>query len=314
MKLHRRFNRCADFDHGCAVTIGNYDGVHRGHCELIRQVRLESEKRSIPTVVMSFDPSPQEFFQAQSAPARLTTWRERYNLLKQQGVDHLFLVPFDGSIAKLSPDAFTNIFLQDKINARLVYVGDDFRYGHKRAGDVHSLQEFGGQAGFEVHQLSSVTANGQRISSSMVRASLHAGEFTAASAALGRPYTMSGRVVRGQQLGRTLGFPTANIRPGRLKLPLEGVFAVRVAGVAKARSTALDGIASLGFRPTVGGTEALLEVHLFDFAGDLYGQRLAVEFVAKIRDEERFESLDLMVARMHHDVTLAQRALNGYRR
>lgn len=308
MELIRRFDTCAMLEHGSVVTIGNYDGVHLGHSALLKQVKAQSRKLDLPACVMSFEPMPREFFGATDSPGRLCTWRERYLLLKAAGLDVLYLTPFSKAIASLTPEQFVHDVLVNKLHVKLLYVGDDFRFGKGRAGGLDELRAMGAVGGYEVAQLPSECVDGERVSSSLIREALLAGNLDKAATLLGRPYSMNGRVIRGQELGRTLGYPTANIHPRRNSLPMSGIFAVRASGGSFTK--AMPGVANLGFRPTVGGGEALLEVHVFDFDGDLYGQRLNVDFVAKLRDEEHFTSLAEMVVQMHLDAAQA-RAIVG---
>lgn len=298
MKLIRRFASCEALSQGSVVTIGNYDGVHLGHRALLHNVMARSRELELPSCVMSFEPMPREFFGADNSPGRLSTWRERFELLREAGVDVLYLTPFSHAIAGMSPEHFVEQVLVKKLNVKLLYVGDDFRFGKARAGGVVDLRRMGSQWGFELAQLPSELVDGERVSSSLIRDALINGDLARAKRLLGRPFSMSGRVIKGQQLGRTLGYPTANIHPRRNSLPLSGIFAVRVTGGGLVQAPA---VANLGFRPTVGGGDALLEAHVFDFEGDLYGQHLKVEFVAKIRDEEHFDSLDEMVVQMDDD-------------
>ncbi len=302
--LIRRFSSCTSLERGSVVTIGNYDGVHLGHQALLEKVIEQSRDLNLPACVMSFEPMPREFFGADNSPGRLSTWRERYGLLKDAGVDVLYLTPFSHSIAGLSPEEFVTSVLVEKLHVKLLYVGDDFRFGKGRAGGVDELEQMGRLHGYELAQMPSRCVNDERVSSSLIRDALLSGSLARAAELLGRPYSMSGRVIRGQQLGRTLGFPTANIHPRRNSLPMSGIFAVRASGGALDGTRA--GVANLGFRPTVGGGEALLEVHLFDYSGDLYGQWLNVDFVEKLRDEEHFSSLDDMVVQMHDDAAKAR--------
>ncbi|NNF17091.1 MAG: bifunctional riboflavin kinase/FAD synthetase [Gammaproteobacteria bacterium] len=308
MRLLRRFDACAQLRAGSVVTIGNYDGVHLGHRALIALVCEESRRLGLPSCVMSFEPMPSEFFgQRGETPGRLSTWRERYEQIKLAGIDVLYLEPFSHSTANMTAEEFIEKVLVAALNVKLLYVGDDFQFGKGRKGDVRMLREAGQKYGFELHEMSSVQVDHQRVSSTAIREHLLAGDLDAAAQMLGRRYAMSGRVVHGQHLGATLGFPTANIRPRRNSLPLTGIFAVRVYGAHPAGP--IDGVANLGYRPTVGGGEALLEAHLLDFHGDLYGRRLNVEFIAKLREEEHFATVELMVSQMHLDEAQARAAL-----
>jgi riboflavin kinase/FMN adenylyltransferase len=257
--------------------------------------------------MLSFEPLPREYLQAESPPARVTNLRERCRVLETCGLDALILLRFDDRLRSMTGRQFLNLLITD-LAVRSVIVGHDFRFG--RGGEAHAefLQEAGREQGFGVEVIGPIAVNGHRVSSSAVRAALAAGEFADAARMLGRPYSMRGRVVAGQQLGRQLGFPTANLRLRRRQSPLTGIFAVWVHGVADHPWPA---VASLGTRPTVGGVEPLLEVFLLDFAADLYGRELEVEFVARLREEQRFDSLELMVAQMHRDVAAARERLNG---
>lgn len=309
MILHRRFDNCPELAAGSVVTIGNYDGVHRGHQALLQLVCKEATRRNLASCVMTFDPMPNEFFQPEVGPGRLTTWRERYLAIAREGMDVMYQVPFDRDFANLSVQEFVVDVLLVKLNVKVLYVGDDFRFGRQRAGGVAELREFGQEFNFDVEQMASQRVDQNRISSSAIREALLASKLEHAQTLLGRPYSMSGRVVHGQKLGRTLGFPTANIRPRRNSLPMTGIFAVRARGAAL--EGIVDGVANLGFRPTVGGGDALLEVHLFDYDGDLYGTRLDIDFVEKLREEEHFADLDLMVEQMHRDATNARAILEA---
>ena len=292
---------------GAVVTLGNFDGVHRAHRHMLDTVLRHARAESLCASVVTFEPTPREFFQGDEAPPRLMTLVEKHRALRQLGVDLHVSVRFDQRVADLSPRSFTAALLRDSLRARHVVIGDDFRYGRQRAGDVAALRAFGQEAGFGVTQIDAVTHAGVRVSSTAIRQALRVGDFATAEALLGRAYSMSGRVVHGQKLGRTLGFATANIRPRRRVLPIQGVLAVRVSdGHELCEHPA---VASLGTRPTVNGRGHLLEVHLFDFQGNLYGRRLTVRFVRKLRDEVRFASLDEMTDQMHRDAHDARRAL-----
>ncbi len=308
MKLLRRFSSCENLTGGSVVTIGNYDGVHLGHQALLSQVVDQSRRLSLPSCVMSFEPMPREFFGAADSPGRLSTWRERFQMLRLSGIDVLYLTPFSAAFAALTPAQFVRDVLVQKLHVKLLYVGDDFRFGKRRSGGIDELRQMSDTFGYQLAQLPSECVGGERVSSSLIRDSLLAGNLEKAARLLGRPYSMSGRVIHGQRLGRTLGFPTANIHPRRNSLPMSGIFAVRVSGGDLSNAS---GVANLGFRPTVGGGDALLEVNVFDFSGNLYGERLDVDFVAKLRDEEHFDSLDDMVVQMHVDAAEARAILGA---
>ena len=288
------------------LTVGNYDGVHLGHQQMIGALQRRAAEFDLPGTVLVFEPSSKEFIDPQGAPPRLTRWREKYLALEALGVERLVTLNFDARVRAMSPQAFVDELIVGALGARHVVVGDDFRYGCQAAGTIETLIESGRAAGFTVEQIPPYQIEGIRVSSTIVRERLERGDFAGAARMLGRGYSMRGRVIRGEQLGRTLGFPTANLRLQRRKPPLWGVAAVFAHGIAK---QALPGVASLGTRPTVGGAEPLLEVNLFDFSGDLYGRAIEVEFVAKIRDEAKFESLEAMTAQMKRDAAQARAIL-----
>lgn len=289
-----------------ALAIGNFDGLHRGHQSLLDAVlQFARDGQQVPAL-MCFEPLPAAVLRPEQAPARLMTVRDRLLAYRQAGIERLLMPRFNRAFASLSPEDFVQRWVVDAAHARHVVVGEDFRFGARAAGDVARLRELGLRHGFEVQVMAAVTdAQGERISSTRVRACLAAGALDEAATLLGRAYTISGRVRVGQQLGRTLGYPTVNLRPPDPPA-LQGVFAVRVSGAG------LDGhpaVASLGLRPTVGGDHWLLEVHLFDIDTDLYGAHLSVEFVARLRDEWHFADLDAMVEQMHLDAAQARAIL-----
>ena len=287
------------------VSIGAYDGLHLGHQALIARLLEEARASADPAVLVTFEPLPREFLQPGDPPARLTSFRERWRILEALPLEYLCLLRFDDALRNLSPEEFARV-LAGRLQARAVIVGHDFRFGRSGAATAEVLAEAGRRLGFAVEVVPPVTLAGERISSSGVRAALARGDFAQAAAWLGRPWSMRGRVVGGARLGRTLGFPTANLPLRRRRAPVAGVFAVRVHGAA---AGARAGVASLGTRPTVNGTEALLEAHVFDFDGELYGREIAVEFVAKLREELRFDSLAALTAQMHDDAARARALL-----
>lgn len=291
---------------GAAVTIGGYDGIHIGHQALIARVREAADQLGVPAVVMSFEPLPKEYFSRGAAPARLTRFRERFVVLDDLGVDAFFCPRFDRNLAAIPVQQFIDDLLLGALGVRHLVIGDDFRFGHRAAGGVDDLRRAGAQNGFELEQVGSVFLDEVRVSSTRVREALASGDMDWVRRALNRPYRLTGKVIEGQQLGRTLGYPTANLRLHRRTSPVSGIFAVRVAGIGDGWR---DGVASIGTRPTVDGVGVLLEVHVFDFSGDLYGRRLEVELVEKLRDEERFENLDALVEQMNADAVAARAAL-----
>jgi riboflavin kinase / FMN adenylyltransferase len=305
MQLIRRLDSPPVRD--CVITIGAFDGIHRGHQELIARLLLHAGRLRLPPVLLSFEPLPREFLQAQQPPARLTNLRERWRLLQGRGLERLCLLRFGEPLRSQSATQFMERLQAARV--RVVVVGHDFRFGRGGQGDARWCAEHAAQYGFTLDVVDPVQIDGERASSGGVRMALAAGDFARASRLLGRPYSMRGRVRAGARLGRQLGFPTANLPVRRRRVALEGVFAVRV--FAGAALNGWPGVASLGTRPMVGGGSWLLEVHLFDFAGDLYGQELEVEFVERLRAEQRFESMDAMVQQMKLDAAAARGVLGG---
>jgi riboflavin kinase/FMN adenylyltransferase len=290
-----------------ALTIGNFDGIHLGHQAMLERLAREAQKRALMSCVLTFEPHPREFFSPQAAPTRLASLREKYELLAAHGVERLHVQRFDGPFAALSPEAFVEQVLVARLKARWLLIGEDFRFGARRAGDLALLGNLAGRLGCEVQAMPTVMHAGARVSSSTVRAALAAGNLAAAEELLGRPYSISGRVVHGDKLGQKLGFATANVQMKHNRPPLTGIYAARVHGVGAASRPA---VASLGVRPTVTASgRAVLEVHLFDFSGDLYNEHVRVEFLHKIRDEERYPDLETLKAQIARDCEAAKRFL-----
>jgi riboflavin kinase / FMN adenylyltransferase len=305
---------------GAAITVGSFDGIHLGHGALIASTCGLAKQFGKPAMMLTFEPLPREYLAAnppsdqarpvQHPPARLTDFRERWRVLERSDLHYVCVLRFNEKLRQLSGEQFVAL-LAERFAACAVVVGQDFRFGRGGAGSVALLRAAADAGKFALELVPSVCIDDTRVSSSGVRAALAAGEFAKARDLLGRPYSMHGRVVRGEQLGRRLGYPTANIRMRRRRLPFTGIHAVRVRGVDPQNAhTAYAGVSSLGFRPTVCGTEPLLEAHVFDFEGSLYGRELEVEFVAKIRDEEKFATLDGLVQQMHRDAAEARRLLS----
>jgi len=291
---------------GSVVCVGAFDGVHLGHRALLDRVTARANDQNLAACAISFEPIPREFF-ARGAPVpRLATVREKIERIRDAGSDRLLLLRFNARLAAMEAEDFVRQVLVARCGAREIWTGADFRFGHQRRGDVAMLERLGEQYGFSARVLPDIAVGGERVSSSAIRAHLSAGEFEAAARLLGRPFSIGGHVMRGQQLGRKLGYPTANIRLGRRVSPVGGIFAVRVYGI---ETEAMPGVASLGMRPMINGTEPLLEAHLFDFDGDLYGRRIEVEFVAKLRDEAKFADLDAMVRQIDRDAAQARAML-----
>ncbi|WP_028451254.1 bifunctional riboflavin kinase/FAD synthetase [Chitinilyticum aquatile] len=285
----------------CVLAIGNFDGLHLGHQALLRQLRGEAQSRGLPAAVLTFEPHPRELFAPEQAPARLTSLREKIELLAAAGVDYLVVQRFDRRFAAVEAEAFRDDVLVSHLNARYVLVGDDFRFGRQRRGDISLLQA---SPALAVHGLPEIQHRDERISSTAVRAALAAGELDHAARLLGRPYSISGRVVGGDRIGRELGFPTANIQLKHNRPPLLGIFVVEVHGLGGVR----QGVASLGFRPTIRGGDLLpkLEVHLFDFNEEIYRRHLRVDFLVKLRDEEKYPDLDALKAQIARDCEAAR--------
>lgn len=306
MELVRDLHNISKAARGCVLTVGNYDGVHLGHQRIIDTVKRRASELGFPATVLVFEPSSKEFIDPDGAPPRLTRWREKFVALEALGVDRLVTLRFDECMRVMSPRVFVDQLLVAALGARHVVVGDDFRYGSRALGTIETLRAAGREHGFGVEQVPAFVVDGVRVSSTAVRERLERADYAGAARLLGRRYRMVGRVARGAELGRTLGFPTANLRLMRRKSPLWGVLAVRVHGI---EPVPMKGVASLGTRPTVNGSEPLLEVHVFDFDGDLYGRLIEVEFIAKLREEVKFDSLDLMVAQMKVDAAQARETL-----
>ena len=292
---------------GCAVTIGNFDGVHLGHRATLEQLREQARLIDMPATVLTFEPTPREFLSPARAPARLTRLREKLVLLQRERIGRCVVLRFDSHLQQVRAQQFIERLLVGKLGARRIVVGHDFRFGYRGEADIEVLRAAAPKHGFEVDIVEPLMLDGVRVSSTAVREALAGGDLAGAARLLGRPYSMQGRVVAGERLGHKLGFPTANLRLHRRVAPLGGIFAVRVRGV---ETRPLPGVASLGTRPTVNGTEPLLEAHIFDFAGDLYRRHLEVEFVEKLREERKFASLEAMVVQMHEDARRARQVLS----
>lgn len=313
MQVFRGFHHAA-LAPACALTIGNFDGVHRGHQAMLALLRSEAQHRGLPATVLTFEPHPRDYFAALShkpelAPSRIATLRDKLSELERCGVDQVVILPFDQALASLSPQAFVQQVLVDGLHARYVLVGDDFRFGARRAGDYAMLDAAGEAQGFDVARMLSYEVHGERVSSSVVREALTAGDMARVATLLGRPYTVSGHVVHGAKLGRSLDCRTLNVRFGHDKPATSGIFVVRTHGLA---DQALEGVASLGVRPTVEDAgRVLLEVHCFDWPAALgseggYGKIVRVELLHKLRDEARYDGLDALQAAIHKDIADAK--------
>ena len=303
MELIRSYHNLRPEHRGCVLTIGNFDGVHLGHQAVIAQLVQAAQDTDLPCVLMTFEPQPREFFTPHSAPARLTRFREKLEILKKLSVDRILCLRFDQALANLTADNFIERLLVQHLAVQSIIIGDDFHFGHGGKGNFALLKQAGRQYGFQVSKHDTYFIDGERASSSRIRAALAVGDFATATMLLGRSYCMSGRVVYGDQLGRTIGFPTANIMLGRRCSPLTGAYAVRIHGI---HPQPLPGMANIGIRPTVGGIENRLEVHIFDFKDNIYGHHVKVEFLAKIRPEQRFASIEALKQQLQSDAAMAR--------
>lgn len=311
MRLIRGLHNLRPTDRGCVATIGNFDGVHLGHRAVFQRLQAQGRKLGLPATVITFEPQPMEFFAPESAPARLTRLREKLCAIEDCGIDRVMLLEFGSRLAGMGARDFVQRLLLDGLGVQFLLVGDDFRFGRGREGDYALLHAMGqaGRAdgvGFEVEDLHTITHGAERISSTRVREALGRGDLDYVRHLLGRPYRMQGRVTHGAKRGRTIGFPTANINLHRRFSPVRGVYAVSVCGLGP---TPRPGVANVGTRPTVNGKDYRLEVHLFDFAEDIYGRHLEVEFRLKLRDEQRFESFDALKAQIQLDAQVAREYL-----
>ncbi|MEQ9563663.1 MAG: bifunctional riboflavin kinase/FAD synthetase [Woeseiaceae bacterium] len=293
---------------GSIATIGAYDGLHLGHRKLLQFLHEASVATGLPKVVMSFEPMPREYFSAATPPARLMRFREKFDALSDAGIDIFFCPRFGPEMRSIDASAFIRRMLIHAMNVRELIVGDDFRFAANREGTIDHLRRAGKALGFGVHQVDSVVVQGERVSSTGIRAALTRGDLAQAQLLLGHPYSMSGKVIRGEQVGRRLGFPTANVNLNRRQSAVLGIFAARVRGLG---DKALDAVASVGTRPTFDGTKPILEVHIFDFDDDIYGRYIQVDFIERLRDERRFESADALVEQMHHDSRQAREILSA---
>lgn len=305
MRIHRR--PISRIEGKYAATIGNFDGVHVGHAHILEKLVSVAKDRKLLAAVMIFEPQPLEYFSADSAPPRLSTLRKKLERFQEIGVDAVFVIPFDSEFSSLSADAFIDRYLVELLPVEWLLVGDDFRFGKGRVGDFRVLRERGQERGFEVEATDSITISGVRVSSSVVREALKSGDFQKSQEFLGRSYNITARVVRGNALGRTFGFPTANLGLKNLSSPLSGIYLVRVVG------DEIDeryGLASIGSRPTIelnGSIKA--EIFILDFDGDLYGKKITVTVLSKLRDEKQFASVDEMITAMKMDEARARKLI-----
>jgi riboflavin kinase/FMN adenylyltransferase len=308
MQLVRGLHNLRPHHRGCVATIGNFDGVHRGHQAILKRLRERARELGVPSCVVIFEPQPREYFTPDSAPARLSRLRDKLELLAGEGIDRVLCLAFNQRLRGLSAAEFVEAILVSGLGVRHLEVGDDFRFGCDRLGDFDFLTEAGRIHGFTLEAARTVEEAGVRVSSTEVRKALAAADFPLAARLLGRPFRISGRVLHGQKLARQLGWPTANVQLKRRRVPLTGVYLVS----AMVDGRPWPGVANIGVRPSVAGDgRPHLEIHLLDFAGDLYGRRLTVEFHQKLRDEQRFASLEALKSAIDADVAAARAHWQG---
>ncbi|KTC95770.1 bifunctional riboflavin kinase/FAD synthetase [Legionella erythra] len=305
MRLLRGISFYQPFIQGSVVTIGNFDGVHLGHQALLTQLRRQAQRLNLPSVVILFEPQPGEYLHPQTAPARLSTLREKLARVKELGIDYVYCLRFNQSLATLTAEDFARTYFFTQLSMRYLLVGEDFRFGYKRQGDIHLLRQMAEEQDCTVETIQDFTAEGARVSSTRIRHLLAKADLHGASRLLGRTYSLCGRVSRGEGRGRQWGIPTANLSGRRANLPLQGVFCVRV---QRQNGQLLEGVANLGRRPTVDGSKVVLEVHLFNFNGNLYGEFLQVFFLHKLRDEKKFSSIGELIAQIQNDIDAAKAA------
>lgn len=303
MKLLRGTKHLPEFNQGIVATIGNFDGVHLGHQHLIQSLKEQVKRKCLPLVIILFEPQPGEYFQQEKAPARLTSLREKLDMFKRCQVDYVYCFKFDDELAQTSAMDFAKNYLFSLLKVKYLLIGEDFRFGKNREGDLNLLQSLGPIYHCDIKSLPDFAINQERVSSTKIRMALQQGDLNRAAQFLGRTYSLCGRVIHGDGRGRQWGIPTANLTMYRLNLPLQGVFVVKVL----IDSQWVSGVANVGRRPTVDGTKNILEVHLFDFNQFIYGKLLQVFFLHKLRDEVKFTSVDALIAQIHDDVATAKK-------
>lgn len=309
MRLIRGLNHLEPLQQGCVLTIGNFDGLHRGHQQVIAKLAAHGRRLQLPTVAMVFEPQPLEFFLGDHAPSRLTRLREKAIQFAKSPIDAVIVMPFNRALADCDAEFFIRDILVERLKIRHLVIGDDFHFGKARRGNFALLQHRGQDYGFGVEATDSFEVDGLRVSSTLIRDALGEGDLALAKTLLGRDYSVCGRVAHGDKRGRILGFPTANLHLFRKNTPLVGVFAVTMTGLDGGD---VNGVANLGTRPTFdGGSEAVLETHLFDFDRDIYGRYVEVHFKAKLRDEIRFASLEALKNQIERDIAAAQQFFDG---
>jgi len=310
MELIRGLHNLREEHRGCAVTVGAFDGIHLGHQAVLGHLKSKANDMGLPSTVIVFEPLPREYFRPLEAPPRITNFRERLTFLAGTGVDRVLVLKFDESLRAMSAEQFIRRVFVDGLGAEYIALGGGLRFGNSREGDFAFAQAMSEKFGYEVHQTSTIELSGERVSSTRIRETLAEGGFQEAALLLGRPYTMTGRVEHGKKLGRELGSPTANIRIGRIRSPLAGVYVVLATG---AGLDGVPGVANVGTRPTFNDSlQANLEVHILDVDGDFYGQRLTVEFLCKLREEKKYESLEALKTGIAADVKQARAWLSEH--
>jgi riboflavin kinase/FMN adenylyltransferase len=303
MQFIRGLHNLTSLHYGCVATIGNFDGVHLGHQAVLGQLAEKGNELGLPTLVITFEPQPQEYFTRGDIPPRLTRLREKLKALRRYSVDRVLCLSFNPRLSALSAEEFVRQVLINGLGVKYLVVGDDFHFGCNRSGNFEMLKKAGVRHGFEVVNMHTFSICGERVSSTRIRQALQQGRLELAEQLLGRPYRMSGRVAHGNKLGRTIGFPTANLFLHRKRAPVDGVYAVEMFGI---EGEPVAGVANVGTRPTVDGTRSLLEVHLFGFNQDIYGAHVDVDFLMKIREEQKFESFDALKQQIFKDSRQAE--------
>lgn len=307
MKLLRGAHYPVEFNKGVAATIGNFDGVHLGHQHLIELLKANARKLNLPSVVLLFEPQPREYFQRESAPSRLSSLREKLDMLRASGIDYVYCIKFGSVLAKTNAEDFTSQHLFSNLKVRYLLVGHDFRFGKNRTGDFALLKTLGTEHSCRVEAYADFQVGNEKVSSTKIREALHQGNLSLAQSFLGRTYSLCGRVIRGDGRGRQWGIPTANIGLRRLALPLLGVYVVQV----RVDSRLVYGVANIGTRPTVDGTKNILEIHLFDFDASIYGEMVQVFFLHKLRNEVKFTTVDALITQIHNDIEAAQEFISS---
>lgn len=303
MELIRGLHNIKSQHRGCVATIGNFDGIHLGHQQVIKKLCQRAKALQMPSLLITFEPYPKEFFLHDQAPARLTRLREKLHRSTCIAVDRVLVIRFNRNFSQMTAKDFVTDIIHDALDIKYLIVGDDFNFGQNREGDITLLRHFGTELGFHVESVGAMHYEKQRISSSRIRAALASGDLLLAEALLGRCYSMCGRVAHGDKRGRMIGFPTANVYLHRKTSPIQGVFAVKIHGL---ESNALYGVANVGNRPTFDGSRTLLEIHIFNFNEKIYGRYIQVDFFHKLRDEKRYDSFELLKEQIFKDAQSAR--------